>query len=145
DRAEEVRPAQFGHLFLVPAGGDPHLYVFRWEIEIRSHHSDDFAIPAAERDCLSDDSRVSAKATLPETVAQDHDSLVPGLAFVCCATEHCVNAEHRKEIAGDIQSVDSFRFGAAGQLNAANSRLPFGRTHVSGDVFERLVLFLPVK
>src|SRR5262245_34007624 len=101
-------------LFVIAGGGDPLLNIFCRKVKFRSHHANNFAVPAAQRDSLPDGIRITSKPSLPQSVAKNDNALIPGFIFRKSSSEHCIHAEHGEEISGYIQRLYALRFAGAG-------------------------------
>ncbi len=92
----------------------------RHEIEAPRHHADDLVRLVVQRNLASDDARRSAKAALPEAVADHHDTHT--LVVLICgehAAQHGMHTQHAPEGPRHFSPRDLFGFAVAGQCRVS--------------------------
>src|SRR5207253_11514746 len=99
-RVEHVRPEQIE--LAIQHAEDP---------EARRQHADDRARNAIDNDAASDDRRIGAELAPPESVRQQDDVVASSYRIVAgeAATERRLDAEHRKEVGVDEETLDLHR------------------------------------
>ena len=88
-----------------------------WKLKGGRHDADHGVVLIVERDALIDDVAVSSETSLPETVAQHHDSIL-----LLGRSEHApggrLRFEHRKEIRRNVSAANPFRLRSARHVEA---------------------------
>src|SRR4051812_11309804 len=74
--------------------------------EVRREYADDLVVRAVDGDSLADDARVSTKAALPETMAQDSEPRAGGAILFSsqAASQNWLNSENAEEIGCHVRA-----------------------------------------
>src|SRR5262245_29306954 len=90
------------------------------KLELRRHDTDDRPRPTVDRDHPADDGRIARVPPLPQSVTDQRNRRPARAIFVLAelTSENRLNAEHRKEVAGDDAPFDALGVAAFGDQEA---------------------------
>src|SRR5580704_2738530 len=128
-----------GQQFLGELSRDPDFGLAVRKLDPTRHHTDDGALLVDQRDFSSDDLRIAAKPSQPETVTQNRHMWRAGNIILRpkIAAESRAYAQEGKKICRNLFSVELFRSSVSREIEVAAIR-------ERSDIFEDLVSRFPV-
>src|SRR5262249_2646141 len=90
------------------------------KLEVPWHHANHVVSRTVQGDLSAHESAITTEGSLPQTVAQDHHTVVPRLVGRECSTQKWLNAEKLKDFGRDLPAFELKRFRDAGQGRASS-------------------------